>query len=158
MAEEKMERARKVYETLCSTMKANGWHSKNDDEKLSISCTAQGEDLPMDVTIKIDADRQLIMLLSHLPFVIAEDKRLDVAVATSVINNKLVYGCFDYDIANGRMFFRMTSSFIESEISGELLNVMLMSSFRIIDDFNDKFLMLSKGMISIEKCVADNQN
>lgn len=155
MADEKLERAQKVYGTLCSTLDSHEWHYKKDEEKLSIDCGAQGEDLPMEITIKVDAERQLIMLLSHLPFVISEDKRLDVAIAVSAVNNKLVDGSFDYDIADGHMFFRMTSSFIESEIGNDLFTYMLMVSCHTIDEYNDKFLMLGKGMMSIEDFISN---
>ncbi len=155
MADEKLERAQKVYGTLCSTLDSHEWHYKKDEEKLSIDCGAQGEDLPMEITIKVDAERQLIMLLSHLPFVISEDKRLDVAIAVSAVNNKLVDGSFDYDIADGHMFFRLTSSFIESEIGNELFTYMLMVSCHTIDEYNDKFLMLGKGMMSIEDFISN---
>ncbi len=150
MADEKLERAQKVYETLCATLDKHEWHYQKNEERLSIECGAQGEDLPMEITIRVDAERQLIMLLSHLPFVISEDKRLDVAIATSIANNGLVDGSFDFDITDGHMFFRMTSSFIESDIGSELFTYMLMVSCRTIDDYNDRFLMLGKGMMSIE--------
>ena len=155
MADEKLERAQKVYGTMCSTLDSHEWHYKKDEEKLSIDCGAQGEDLPMEITIKVDAERQLILLLSHLPFVISEDKRLDVAIAVSAVNDKLVDGSFDYNIADGHMFFRMTSSFIESEIGNELFTYMLMVSCHTIDEYNDKFLMLGKGMISIEDFISN---
>lgn len=150
MADEKLERAQKVYETLCATLDKHEWHYQKNEERLSIECGAQGEDLPMEITIRVDAERQLIMLLSHLPFVISEDKRLDVAIATSIANNGLVDGSFDFDITDGHMFFRMTSSFIESNIGSDLFTYMLMVSCRTIDDYNDRFLMLGKGMMSIE--------
>ena len=155
MADEKLERAQKVYATLCSTLDAHEWHYKKDEEKLSIDCEAQGEDLPMEITIGVDAKRQLVMLFSHLPFVISEDKRLDVAIAVSAVNDKLVDGSFDYNIADGHMFFRMTSSFIESEIGNELFTYMLMVSCHTIDEYNDKFLMLGKGMMSIEDFISN---
>lgn len=150
MADEKLERAQKVYETLCATLDKHEWHYQKNEERLSIECGAQGEDLPMEITIRVDTERQLIMLLSHLPFIISEDKRLDVAIATSIANNGLVDGSFDFDITDGHMFFRMTSSFIESDIGSELFTYMLMVSCHTIDEYNDRFLMLGKGMMSIE--------
>ena len=150
MAEEKMERAAKVYETLCAALDSHNWKYKRDDENLKIDSAAQGDDLPMEFTIRIDAERQLILLLSHLPFVIAEEKRLDTAIAVSIVNNDLVDGSFDYDIAGGHMFFRMTSSFIESDIGNDLFTYMLMCSLHTIDEYNDKFLLLSKGAIGLD--------
>lgn len=155
MADDKMMRAQNVYNTLCATMDELEWHYTKIDEKLSIHCNAQGDDLPIDLVVNIDTERQLIILLSQLPLTVPEEKRLDVAIATSVANYGMVDGSFDFDITDGRMFFRMTSSFIESEIGKELLAYMVLVSCRTIDDYNDKFLMLAKGMISIEQFIAN---
>lgn len=136
----------------------NDWHYKKDDAKLKIECGAQGDDLPMDISIRIDSDRQLVVLLSHLPFVVSEDKRLDIAVATSVINYKLVDGSFDFDIEDGHMFFRMTSSYRESELAKEVFFYMLMCSCQTIDEYNDKLLMLAKNMLSLEDFINNEMN
>lgn len=150
----KLEQAKAVFATLCQALDNHEWHYTKDEEKLSIECGAQGEDLPMEINIHVDTERLLVLLLSHIPFAIQEDKRLDVAIAISAINNTLVDGCFDYNVASGAIFFRMTNSFIESKISEEVLTYMLMCSCSTIDDYNDKLLMLSKGMVSIEQFLA----
>lgn len=155
MAELKnMEQAKVAFATLCQTLDNHEWHYKKNEEKLSIECGARGDDLPIEITVTVDADRMLVMLISHIPFVIQEDKRLDVAIAVSAINNVLVDGCFDYDIASGHMFFRMTNSFLESKISEEVFSYMIFCSCQTIDEYNDKFLMLAKGLISIEQLLA----
>ncbi len=156
MADEKLARAQKVYQTLCAALDARNWKYKRDEENLRILCSARGDDLPMEINIAVDSNKQLIILLSHLPFIIPEDKRLDVAIATSVVNNKLVDGSFDYDITDGHMFFRMTSSFIESEIGNDLFDYMLMCSCYTIDEYNDKFLMLGKGKMGIEDFLSND--
>lgn len=150
--------AKAVFDTLCQALEHHEWHYEKDEEKLSIECGAQGEDLPMKLTIKVDAERMLIMVLSHMPFVIQEDKRLEVAIAVSAINNALVDGCFDYDVASGHMFFRMTNSFLESTVSEEVFSYLLFCSCQTIDEYNDKFLMLAKGMLSIEQFLASIVN
>ena len=151
--DEKMARAQKVYDALCATLDSHDWkYDKKDD--FTIESGAQGDDLPMDVTMRFDVKSQLFLLFSHLPFTISEDKRLDAAIAVSIVNNDLVDGCFDYDVATGHMFFRMTSSFVESEISGELMMFLMIVSFRTIDEYNDKFLMLNKGFMSVEDFIS----
>jgi len=159
MAEIKdLTKAKETFAKLCQALDSREWHYKKDEEKLSVECGAQGEDLPMEITIRVDADRMLIILISHLPFVIQEDKRLDTAVAVSTINNLLVDGCFDFDIKSGHMFFRMTNSFIESEIGEDVFMYLLMCSCQTIDEYNDKFLMLAKGMLSIEQFLGNILN
>ena len=156
MTEEKLQRAQKTFETLCQNLDEHEWHYEKDEEKLEIECGARGDDLPMDIRIIVDADRQLIILLSIMPFVTPETKRLDTAIATSIVNNKLVDGSFDYDVTSGHMIFRMTSSFIDIEIDGEVFTYMLMVSCRTIDEYNDKFFMLGKGILPINKFIEEN--
>ncbi len=155
MAEQvNLTQAKATFKMLCQALDNNEWHYEKNEEELEIECGAQGEDLPMNLTVKVDAERMIVLLLSHLPFVIQEDKRLDIAIAVSAINNLLVDGCFDYNVASGHMFFRMTNSFLESTISEDVFSYLLYCSCKTIDEYNDKFLMLAKGMLSIEQFLA----
>ena len=156
--ENQLKQAQATFETLCAVLDKYEWKYKKDSEKLSIECGAQGEDLPMSIDIIVDAEMTIVILLSHLPFIIPEDKRLEFAVAVSIINNKLVDGSFDYDVNSGHVIFRMTSSFLESVMGSEALAYMLFYSCQIIDEFNDKFLMLSKGMTTLEQFIELSAN
>ena len=152
--QKKIEQAKVTFDTLCQTLERLEWSYKKDQDNLSIECGAQGEDLPMKININVDIDRMLIMLISHMPFTITEDKRLDVAVAVSAVNAALIDGSFDYDITSGYVLFRMTNSFVENTISEEVFSYMLHCSCQTIDEYNDKFLMLSKGLISTEQFLS----
>lgn len=156
MAEqEKLKSAKTTFDTLCKALEQHDWHFKKDEENLTIECGAQGDDLPMEITIVVDPERMLIILMSHLPFVTNEDKRLDTAVAVSAVNYALVDGSFDYDIKSGHMIFRMSNSFRESLIGEELFMYMILVSCHTIDEYNDKFLMLSKGVMTLEQFIGN---
>ena len=150
----KLELAKTTYDNLCRTLDAQNWNYKKIEEKLMIECGAQGDDLPIELTVKVDPDRMLVMTFSHLPFVIQEDKRLEVAIAVSAINNALANGCFDYNVTNGHMFFRLSNSFMESVLGAETFKYMIFGSCQIVDEYNDKLLMLSKGMLTIEQFLS----
>lgn len=155
MAKEKpLQQAQITFDTLCKALDENDWYYTKDEEKLSIECGAQGDDLPMEITVTVDAERMLVILLSHMPFKIPEEKRVELAVAVSIVNSKLIDGNFDYDVRTGHMVFRMTSCFLESLIGTEVFTYMLFCSCRIIDEYNDKFLMFVKGLITIDKFLA----
>ena len=149
--EVKLAQAKEAFQTLCCALDKHEWRYEKSEEQLGISCGAQGEDLPMKITIKVDAERLLVMLFSRMPFVVQEDKRLELAIAVSAINNMLVDGSFDYDVNSGSMLFRMTTSILESKLSEEVFSYMLFCSCNTIDVYNDKLLMLAKGLITIEK-------
>ncbi len=154
--EMKLQRAQRVFETMCRTLDSHEWKYEKNDEKLTIACSARGEDLPMEFIIDVDPARQVLILFSKLPVIANEDKRLDMTLAVSMVNNKLVDGNFDFDIRTGNLLFRATNSFVGNEISSELLTYMIFGACAIVDEYNDRFLMLNKGLISLESFISDN--
>lgn len=156
MMDEDMVRAQRTFNTLCEEFDKRGLNYKKDEDHLRISCGIKGDDLLMDIDVLVDAKRQLIVLMSRLPFVVPETKRLEVAIAVTFANNQLVDGSFDYDIRTGNMYFRLTSSFIDSEVNGEVFSYMLVVSSNTIDEFNDQFFMMSKGVLSIDQFIRKN--
>ncbi|MBQ8830770.1 MAG: hypothetical protein IJ017_04155 [Oscillospiraceae bacterium] len=151
MDERKKLSAADAFVQICNALDKLDWKYSQDESDLRIECSAQGEDLPMDLIIRCDVDMQLLQLFSQMPFTVPEDKRLDFAVVVSVINNKLVDGCFDYNVLDGKVFFRMTNSFRDIALGFETIKYLIFVSCATIDSYNDKFLMVSKGMISLEQ-------
>lgn len=145
--------AAKVYYDFCKMMDDEEWTYEGNEEKLSIVCGAVGEDLPIELNIRMDVDRQLVLVLSRLPYKVPEEKRVDVAVAVSVINNVLVDGSVDFNLESGHVFFRITNSYMDSNLSGEVYGYLLYCACQTIDTFNDKLLMLSKGIIDVEQFI-----
>ncbi|MBQ6839913.1 MAG: hypothetical protein IJO45_04415 [Oscillospiraceae bacterium] len=154
----KRKQAKTVYQTICQVLDAEDWHYKKDEEKLTIECGAKGEDLPIELTIKVDADRQLVRVISMLPFTFPEDRRLNAAMAVSVVNNKLVHGCFDCSLPDGFVFFRICTTYRESLLSQEAVMYLILVACSTVDAYNDKFLMLSKDTLTLEQFIkAENK-
>ena len=150
----KMKQAKTVYETFCKALDARKWKYEDHPEDRVITFSYMGEDIPMNFVAFIDEDRQLVRMLSRLPFTFAEDHRVDGAVATSYINFKLADGSFDYDYFTGEVIFRLTATFIESLVSEELLFYMVACSCYTVDKYNDKLLMVAKGMLPVDRFIA----
>ena len=91
--------------------------------------------------------------MSRFPFDIPEDKRVDAAIAVCVANYYLVDGSFDYDITEGTITFRLTSSYRESSLGEDLFEYMIMCSAATVDAYNDKFFMLAKGMMTVQQFI-----
>jgi len=145
--------AQSVYETFCKTLDARNWKYTRHDEDLVITCGVRGEDLPMDLVIIVNPKAQVVSVISQLPFSIPEDKRVDMAMAVCVANNGLINGTFDFNVLKGDIRFRVVSSFRESILSEELFNYMLIIAAGTVDQYNDKFLMISKGMMSLQQLI-----
>lgn len=152
------EKAKAVYETICSMFDDRGWHYEKDEEKLIAYCGVSGEDLPMDFIIQVREKNGTVALISILPFTVPEDKRLDMAVAVCAVNYLLVDGCFDFDISDGQLLFRMNNSYLDVEPDMQVFRYMINCAATTVDEYNDKFLMISKGYIKVSQFLADLNN
>ena len=153
--EMKLKTAQNVYNTLCAMMDEKKFRYQKHVEDLVITFTMNGDDIPMDFIVNIDAKRQLVRVLSSIPVVFGETKRIEGAIATSQVNYSLADGSFDFDFKNGKVLFRMTACFLDSLVTKELFEYMLSIACHTVDEFNDKFLMLAKGHLPLEEFFKD---
>ncbi len=156
MSEEiKMELAKKNYESLCRALDEKEWHYKKYEEDLVISSGIKGKDLPIEFIVSVSPERELVSFLSHLPFSIENSKRIDLALAVCAANYALPDGGFDYNVTNGEISFRLSASYRNSVLNSEIYDYMVMFSCLLIDKYNDKFFMLSKGALDIEAFLSE---
>lgn len=152
MVEEKeLKQAQTVFDTLCNMLDDREWHYQKSKDDLTVSFTVSGDDLDMDFRVQVDAGRQLVILLSNMPFSAPESKREAMAVAVSSANNGMVDGNFDYDFLSGKVLFRMTSCYRESLIGKELFDYMIACACSTVDNYNDKFLLVAKKDMDIDE-------
>ena len=152
--EKKMELAKQVYQTLCEAIERREWHFGKDEEKLLVHFGVNGDDIPMQFILIVDAERQLIRVMSPLPFKMSEAKRMEGAIATCAASFGMADGSFDYDLSDGTIVFRMTASFRESLIGEGLFQYLISCSCAMVDEYNDQFLALDKGIMSITDFIA----
>ncbi len=147
--EKKMELAKQVYNTLCEAIERRDWNFGKDEEKLLVHFGVRGDDIPMNFILVVDASRQLVRLMSPMPYKMSEEKRMEGAIAACAASYGMIDGSFDYDLSDGSIVFRMTASFIESAIGEGLLQYMISCSCVMVDKYNDQFLAIDKGLMSI---------
>ena len=87
--EQKIVAAKKVYDTLCATLDSMGWTYTKGNDDFSIKSVTRGDDLPIDFYIAADAERYTLMFISNLPFVVPEDKRMEIALAICMMNDSI---------------------------------------------------------------------
>ena len=152
--EKKMELAKQVYQTLCEAIERREWNFGKDEEKLLVHFGVSGDDIPMQFILIVDAERQLIRLMSPMPFKMSESKRMEGAIATCAASFGMADGSFDYDLSDGTIVFRMTASFRESLIGEGLFQYMISCSCAMVDKYNDQCLARDKGIMSITDFIA----
>ena len=155
--EKQFEQALLVYEALCRALDGNGWQYSRDHEKLAVALTVHGKDLPMEIFAKVDAERMLVSIYSRPGFAVPEDKLVDMAVAVAASNWGMVDGSFDYSLSDGNLIFRMAESYRDSRIGDEMLSYMLGVVCGTVDRYNDRFLMICKGVLSVGDFLAQER-
>ncbi|MBQ3015663.1 MAG: YbjN domain-containing protein [Clostridia bacterium] len=153
MADLDMKKAREVYASLISMLDSINWSYEKEEEKLIIRSGVNGDDLPVEFLVVVNPKNEVVQFISQLPFNAPEDKRIDLSIAVNVANWGLCDGSFDYNVTDGRIIFRMTSSYRESVLGEELFKYLIMVAASTVDRYNDKFFMISKGMISIQQFI-----
>lgn len=146
-----LKKAKEVFDSLCEMLDGKDGHYEKHEDDLVVTFIVGGEDIPMQFIMNVDAKRELVRLISPIPVIFDEDKRVEGAIATCQANYRLADGSFDYDFREGKVLFRMTSSYRDSLISQNLLEYMMACAAFTVDAYNDKFLMLAKGQMAIEE-------
>lgn len=154
MADEKqLKKAESMYQALCEMLDEKEVHYDKQPEKLLVHFIMSGDDLPVEIMAAVDAERELVRVFSPLPFAFSEEKRVEGAIATCQVNYWLVDGSFDYNFRDGKVIFRMTSSYADSLLSKELFTYMIACTLFTVDKYNDQFFMIDKGVIALEDFV-----
>ena len=150
----KAARAKKAYSDLCTHLDAIGLkYTRHDDDKV-ITLTLRGDDLPIEMILAVRERLEVIQLLSYIRPKTPEDKCIDAAVAVNVANYGLIFGSFDYDISDGEICWRAVLPYRDAAITKDQVDYLVMVSAATIDKYNDRFLMLNKGMMTMEQFIA----
>lgn len=150
----KLAAAQKVYATVCAAIDEKGWKYERMDNDLIIKLCLRGDDLPIHHVIIVDAKQQLLRMASPIPLEMAEDKRTEGAIITSLATALLRDGSFDYDLMTGRIVFRMTSSFRDSEIGKGMIHYFVDYTNAAVDIYNDRFEAVNSGKMSVQDFIA----
>lgn len=124
------------------------------DVRTHIRIHFTGEDLPMTLHIILRTDRQIVSVLSVMPFRIDEARRNEAAIAVTAANHGLIDGSFDLNMQTGEIRFRLTSCFIGTVLSEALYAYLMFVSAETIDRYNDRFRDLNEGKLDLEGFLA----
>ena len=140
-----------VLKAIGETLGALGYTYDFDEENQVFSLSVVGKDIPMRLRIGVSEKQETIIIYSTLPIEVSKSQNETVSMAVAAINYKLINGCFEYDEEDCAIYFRMTESYRDSEISAEMIKYLIRCSLLTVDDYNDKLLLLCRGLLTLEE-------
>ena len=153
VSEAKMAKAKEVYDRLVAALRAKEWEFTPHEEDLVIVSGCTGDDFPIQFLFKADAGRECLSFHTNKFVKFEDDKLLDAAYAVAVANHGMVFGHFDLNLNDGSIIYTMSNSFVDADLGGGFFFDMLMTAVNTTDKYNDRFIMLSKGMIDLKKFI-----
>lgn len=132
-----------TYNTFCEALDAMGWKYDKFEEDLMIIVSR------MKMFIYVQKKPKTFGIYFPLPFKIAEGKAVDVAVAVSMVNNRLIHGCFDYDWTYGKIAFRIQEFHEGMIVSREVCKYLIDCACQAVDRYDYMFLAINEGMMTI---------
>jgi len=145
--------AKTVFGLLCDVLDENDIKYKKSKGAFALNFSIHGEDLSIPLDIVVDADISDVLIMSALPFVIPKERREAIAVAVCEVNSFIADGCFDFQYQIGEITFRISANFSNSMVGKDMLDYLVLRALTTIDEFNDKFLFLSKTDMTAEQIV-----
>lgn len=149
---ERMVEGKAVFDSLVAHLhdiKLN-FEAKELEDRYMVKFNMSGDDIPMRFFIYVNPQHQIITLHSPMPVTFSADKIDEGCKAVCMINYRLTDGDFQIDVRDGEVLFNMSNCYAGSLIANDVFNYMLGMSINIVDEFNDKLLMLSKGLIDLD--------
>lgn len=141
--------AKMNFNNLCAVLDENNWkYEKNSDEFL-IECKARGENLPMDIRIKVNTQLKIVTFFSPMNFNVSDLRRKNLAIAVARANYCMVDGNFDYKYTSGKILFRLTASYDNCVLSKEAFKYIIFTACNTVDKYNGLFLSVSQNDMTI---------
>ncbi len=151
--EQSRELARSVFDSLVryfNQIELNFKQEENEDA-YCVRFIVEGDDIPMKFVMEVDIEHQLLRVLSPQSVTFKPEQLPMAAQAVCAINYYLIDGHFDLDLSDGTVIFCLCTSFAESLVSDQVFDYLLSLSVTVVEEYNDKLFLLSKGILSLEE-------
>lgn len=135
-------KAWKHYMLICRSLEYNDIPYLRDDNSLCVRCRISGRDNEMQFLFSVDPSKMLINLYSPLDISVSAKSSAEAALALCIINNRLSHGCFYLDVDDKLLYFRMTTSFYETDLNGMLFEYMLSAAADTIEEYSSEIQKL----------------
>lgn len=146
-----LKKAKQVFDTLVETLDERKWSYEAYPEELTVKTAVVGEDFPIGILFIVDPKRNCVTFRSNPITHFSSDQLSDAALAACTANNELDFGQFSLDTKNGALYYQYSDSYKGCEVSTEFFQSMICYAVDVVDNYNDRFVMLQMGNLSLKQ-------
>ena len=141
-----------VKQQFAAWLEKKKWTYKEEEDEAAYiyRFELRGEDLPIDVIVVFEKERPQLAVLSRLPVTIPDEKKAEACILLNQINDASDFGKITMNPGSGKLRFRYCAFFGQCLVSDDFFAQVIFNSVNYLDDFNDRLLMYSKGMVPAE--------
>ena len=134
-------KSRQAILTLCRVLKRNGI-----DYSLSagncVRCSINVHESEISFIFSVDPSKMLVTLYSRMFSSVPRERSTDAALAICMINHSLPDGTICFDVRDGMIYYKMTSSFYDSGLSDSIIEYMLSAAADTVESYRPSLTRL----------------
>ena len=142
------------FDALCAALEDRGWDFEKNKDDFSVGFTANGKDMPVEVTLKINPELMTVSAFAAPPVQTPEGMDEQLAVATVILNDGVIHGNFDYDKNGRRIIFRVSTSYRDTALDKEVYLYLIAAAFTSVDQTASTIKALCDGTLAVEQMIA----
>ena len=146
-----VKKAQQIYDTLIEALDERKWKYNADPNDLTVQTGVIGDDFPISILFVVDPKRDCVTFRTGNIITFDAEQILEAAVATCSANDGLVFGHFILDISDGSFYYSYSDSYEGCEVTPSFFQNMIGYAVSTVDHYNDRFIMLQKGKISLKQ-------
>ena len=139
-----------MFSLIQNVLKEKQADYEADEYRLSLTFRAKHGRKQIPITMLVDAPRQLILVMSWLPFQVRPIRRVDMAVATLYAGSTLSEGKLVYQIFDGSIHYRTEGIYARSEIGSTYIDHLITSAVVAVEKYSQQLQLLNDGDISLK--------
>lgn len=120
--------------TLCRVLKRNEIDYSLSDNNC-VRCSINVRDSEISFVFSVDPSKMLVTLYSRMLSNVPREMSTDAALAICMINHSLSDGAICFDIHEGMIYFKMTSSFYDSGLNDSVCEYMLSVAADTVENY-----------------------
>jgi len=142
-----------VIDSVANVMQEDGFNFDQNPNSGAISLRIPGRVGILDVSIFVNENMNVLLLFVSSFYRVQPDRRGEIAELITRANYGLNIGCFELDMSDGEIRFRMSSFLDEVNITDSFIRRIIGVAATIYDHYLPEIMLVDFGEIDIDEAI-----